>query len=113
MAAIVQDYFIHHNSQQLMQSSTIVTANEIRSLSMLVLRNYGLKINAFNIKSLQNVSQIKASLPKKSNDLTPSKQIMAEAIQYQTQKSLETESMVAEFNNLLPQYQTNKTLLSS
>lgn len=111
MAAIVQDYFIHHNSQQLMQSSTIVTANEIRSLSMLVLRNYGLKINAFNIKSLQNVSQIKASLPKKSNDLTPSKQIMAEAIQYQTQKSLETESMVAEFNNLLPQYQANKNAI--
>ena len=41
MAAIVQDYFIHRQSQKLMQSSSIVTANEIRNLSIIVLRNYG------------------------------------------------------------------------
>lgn len=111
MAAIVQDYFIHRQSQKLMQSSSIVTANEIRNLSMIVLRNYGLQINTFNIKSLQNISQAKASLPKKSNDLTPAKQIMTEAAQYQAQKLSQTESMVAEFNNLLPQYQANKTAI--
>lgn len=111
MAAIIQDYFIHRTSQKLMQSSTIVTANEIRSLSMVILRNYGLQINTFNIKSLQNISQAKASLPKENNDIIPTKRIMTEANQYQAQKLSQTESMVAEFNNLLPQYQANKTAI--
>lgn len=111
MAAIIQDYFIHRTSQKLMQSSTIVTANEIRSLSMVILRNYGLQISTFNIKSLQNISQAKASLPKENNDITPTKQIMTEANQYQAQKLSQTESVVAEFNNLLPQYQANKTAI--
>lgn len=111
MAAIVQDYFIHNSSQKLMQSSTIVTANEIRNLATAVLRNYGLQVNTFNIKSLQNISQVNSSLPKKNKTVTPAEQIMIEATQYQTQKLAQTESMITEFNKLLPQYQANKTAI--
>jgi membrane protease subunit HflK len=111
MSAIVQDYFIHHSSQELMQSSTIITANEIRNLATMVLRNYGLQVNTFNIKSLQNISQVNASLPKNNKRVTPAEQIMLEATQYQTQKLAQTESMVSEFNKLLPQYQANKTAI--
>ena len=45
--------------------------------------------------------------------MTPAKQIMTEAAQYQAQKLSQTESMVAQFNNLLPQYQKRIKPLSS
>lgn len=129
--AIIQDYMLHHQAENIIHSNTIVTENEIRKLSNKILANYGLEFSKFSITSLVNnnaragnpATVIESSSftnnPVVTDSAANAKQLPAldtelikEAHRYQQSKAAETESVVTEFKRLLPQYQANKSTIA-
>lgn len=112
---IVQDYFLHRNSSDLLRSGNIVSSNEIRNLADKILANYGIELDKFNLISLHDVTKSAASTtPNLASieSLPLNSQIIQEATNYSQARSLETESMVAEFNQFLPQYRSNNKMIA-
>lgn len=106
--AISQDYILHHQSSTLLQGSTIVTANEIRKLSNKIIKNYGLEFNKFAIASLVNVSKSTNAINVINSTAPLGAGLLAEAAKYQQEKMKQTQEIITEFNQILPQYRANK-----
>lgn len=115
--ANIQKYFLQHTRSELLNSSSIVLANEIRQQIEQQVQNYGLELSKFSILNLQNIvnSSINNSNESDINgalEIAPlNTKILQQAYAYQQFNQAETESVAVEFKSLLPQYQANKSAI--
>ena len=117
LTQLFQKYFLQHTRSELLNSSSIVLANEIRQQIEQQVQNYGLELSKFSILNLQNIvnSSINNSNESDINgalEIAPlNTKILQQAYAYQQFNQAETESVAVEFKSLLPQYQANKSAI--
>ena len=110
----IQNYMLGESSNEVLHASTIVIANDIRKLSSNSMNSYGLTIDKLAITGLSNKSlqQTVATedISGKTGNLAA--QIIDEANRYKINKTQETKTVVANFNQLLPQFLDNPQAIS-
>lgn len=113
LMANTQKYFLQHTRSELLNASSIVLANEIRQQTEQQIQTYGLSLGKFSILTLQNIAATSTGILVESgvnaaNNNSLNSKIIQQAYNYQQATQDETESLVAEYKGLLPQYHANK-----
>lgn len=112
LMANTQKYFLQHTRSELLNASSIVLANEIRQQTEQQIQNYGLSLSKFSILTLQNMTNSSPNISAESaNNSSLNSKILQQAYNYQQATQDETESLVAEYKGLLPQYHANKSAI--
>lgn len=112
LMANTQKYFLQHTRSELLNASSIVLANEIRQQTEQQIQNYGLSLSKFSILTLQNITNFSPNISAESaNNSSLNSKILQQAYNYQQATQDETESLVAEYKGLLPQYHANKSAI--
>lgn len=109
--SFVQKYVQSKNESELSANSKLVIANEVCALINNNIAQYGLKLNKINIVNMNSLPvgdlNLEKNKEKASNSSIVLQELIDEANNYALNKNRETESLTAQFNELLPQYRSN------
>jgi regulator of protease activity HflC (stomatin/prohibitin superfamily) len=108
VSIIVQNELHHYFSNKLkndiLRANLTVLSSEVRDLINARLSAYGIKIVKLNINSLHDVSNPPAALVNNVESLSVADNLLKEAQEYQQNTIRDTNSAIAEFKQLLPEY---------
>lgn len=115
LMANTQKYFLQHTRSELLNASSIVLANEVRQQTERQIQAYGLNLSKFSILTLQNITASTESSAENETNASSNgslnSKILQQAYNYQQSTKSETESLIAEYKGLLPQYHANKSAI--
>lgn len=122
---IIQDYFLHHDANEILRNSNTITGNEIRKTADAILNGYGLSIDKLSINSITraasessnarlaaNVTTTQTSVSAAVQSLTLAEQLLNQANSYATAMQTQNKQWSTDFNQLLPQYRNSPKIIA-
>lgn len=122
---IIQDYFLHHDANEILHNSNTITGNEIRKTADAILNGYGLSIDKLSINSIKvvvtesnnarlaaNGADIAQAPVPVAGQLTLAQQLLNQANSYSTAMQTQNKQWNTDFNQLLPQYRNNPKIVA-
>lgn len=119
---IIQDYFLHHDANEILHNSNTITGNEIRKTADAILNGYGLSIDKLSINSIKvavvaesnnaRLVATQAPVPAAGQSLTLAQQLLNQANLYSAAMQTQNKQWNTDFNQLLPQYRNNPKIVA-